>query len=370
MGCTVVFLVFVWGSVTFPMAQGQRWVGSWATASTAQNADALVAGLKIGAGDVTLREVVHTSMAGNAIRIVLTNEFGTESLKIGAVAVSDPVAFAAPAQSNLAISLFVPSQILTMLSYHSLAETTNFIADSDQTLAMTLSGAKAINSWFLLKSVDVRTVARDAGAIVAFGDSITDGLASTLGSNARWPDILAARLQTNPRTKHFGVLNEGISGNRVLHDDFGPNALARFDRDVLSQSGVKYLIILEGINDIGRFERKKLLRDVISADDLIWGLTQMAERAHVHGIKVYGATLTPYEGAEYFSPEGEKIRMTLNAWIRKSEVFDGVIDFEKNTRDPIKTTRFLPAYDHGDHLHSSDEGYKAMAYGINLALFK
>jgi hypothetical protein len=227
--------------------------------STAQNADALVAGLKIGAGDVTLREVVHTSMAGNAIRIVLTNEFGTESLKIGAVvvgisgssdgvmpgsadrvlfngrpsveipagavAVSDPVAFAAPAQSNLAISLFVPSQILTMLSYHSLAETTNFIADGDQTLAMTLYGAKAINSWFLLKSVDVRTVACDAGAIVAFGDSITDGLASTLGSNARWPDILAARLQTNPRTKHFGVLNEVISGNRVLHDDFGPQRI-------------------------------------------------------------------------------------------------------------------------------------------------
>jgi lysophospholipase L1-like esterase len=402
--CRTAVLVLAAIPAATARAAELQWVGTWATASTAQNADNLAAEFALGSTDVTLREIVHTSVAGNAIRIVLTNEFGTLPLKIGgtevgisggsdgvrpgsehavsfnghseimipagAVAVSDPVELVAPAQTNLVVSLFVPSQPLSTLSCHSPAGAMNFISSGDQIAALTLNGAHAMNAWVLLKSVDVITQLPDAGTIVALGDSITDGLGSTIGANSRWPDILAARLQTDPRTRRLGILNLGISGNHVLHDGVGPNALSRFDRDVLSQSGVKYLVIFEGINDIGGSQRDAELKNTISPDDLIWGLTQLSVRAHIHGIKVYGVTLTPYEGAGYFSLEGEKIRLAVNSWIRTSGVLDGVIDFDKTTRDPLKRSSFLPEYDHGDHLHPSDEGYKAMGLSINLALFK
>ena len=167
----------------------------------------------------------------------------------------------------------------------------------------------------------------------------------------------------------MGVLNEGISGNRVLHDGAGPNALARFDRDVLSQSGVRYLVVLEGINDIGRTVQPHDPGDAITAEQIIVGYEQMIARAHAHGIKVYGATLTPFLGAGYASPAGEAMRQTVNAWIRTPGHFDAVIDFDQATRDPAKLGSMLPAYDCGDHLHPSDAGYKAMGYSIDLHLF-
>jgi lysophospholipase L1-like esterase len=388
-----------------------RWIGTWATAPVElNNRFPTLSRLKIGAEDVTLREVVHTSIGGSAIRIVLSNDFGAESLKVGeaqvalssgkasdavvagsahgitfggqksvaipagAIAISDPVEMTLAAQSNLAISLFVPRQTLSRLSYHDLALSTTFVAKGDETAALALTKPKKDSSWYLLKSVDVEVSTRDCAAIVTFGDSITDGARATPDANARWPDVLSSRLQADPTTKNLGVLNAGIGGNRILHDhahdSYGPNALARFDRDVLSLEGVKYVVILEGINDIGGLKHKSVPGNAVSADDLIWGISQLIGRAHAHGIKVIGATLTPYEGAGYFTPEGEAIRETVNTWIRTSGVTDGVIDFDKATHDPKDPTRLRPAYDYGDHLHPNDAGYEAMGRGIDLNLFK
>jgi lysophospholipase L1-like esterase len=216
--------------------------------------------------------------------------------------------------------------------------------------------------------VDTLAEANDA-AIVAFGDSITDGARGTPNTNMRWPDELARRLQADKKFSGLGVLNEGIGGNRVLHDGTGPSALARFDRDVLAQAGVKYLIVMESINDIGVGTRLNNPYDTVSADDLIAGLQQLVERAHIHGIKVFGATLTPYVGAGYQSPAGETIRTAVNDWIRSSKSLDGVIDFDMTTRDPNDPSKFSPAMDSGDHLHPGDAGYKAMGEAIDLKLF-
>ena len=208
-----------------------------------------------------------------------------------------------------------------------------------------------------------------SASIVVFGDSITDGALSTRDANARWPDLLARRLQANKKTAELGVLNQGIGGNRILHDTTGPSALARFDRDVLAQTGVKYLVIMESINDIGHAQDPVKPYDVVTAEDLIVGLGQLATRAHTHGIKVYGATLTPYVGAKYSSPAGEAMRQAVNKWIRTTNQLDGFIDFDKATQDPANPAVFAPAADSGDHLHPADPGYKIMADSIDLNLF-
>ena len=355
-----------------------------------------------GTADTTLREIVHASIGGPMLRVILTNEFGTESLTIGsahvavsqggstvnlvsaagltfggrtmvtippgALVVSDPADVKLPAGSDLAISLFLPTQTINQLSQHGGADQISYTAPGNVVGAKTLDSPTEIRSWPFVKGVDVKVSAQSA-AIVAFGDSITDGAYATVNQNARWPDELARRLLANPKTANIGVLNEGIGGNRILHDNTGPSALARFDRDVIAQAGVKYLIILEAINDIGHAYNPVRAYDVVSADDLIAGYVQMAERAHSHGIKVYVATLTPYIGANYASPAGEEVRQALNKWIRTTPQIDGFIDFDKATQDPANPGSFLPAYDHSDHLHPSDPGYKAMGDAIDLKLF-
>jgi len=355
-----------------------------------------------GVTDTTLREIVHVTIGGPVLRVIFTNEFGAEPLTIGAahvaisqggstinlvsaagltfgghtsviippgaLVVSDPAAVEVPAASDLAISLFLPAQTITHLSQHGSANQTSYTAPGNVVGAKTLDGPAEIHSWPFIKGVDVKVPAQDA-AVVAFGDSITDGAFAALNQNARWPDELARRLLADKRTAGLSVLNEGIGGNRILHDNTGPSALARFDRDVIAQAGVKYLILLEAINDIGRAYNTRLVTDVVSADDLIAGYVQMAERAHTHGIKVYIATLTPYVGAGYASPAGEQVRQAVNQWIRTTSQIDGFIDFDKATQDPANPSMFLPAYDHGDHLHPSDPGYKAMGDAIDLNLF-
>jgi lysophospholipase L1-like esterase len=355
-----------------------------------------------GAADSTLREIVHISIGGPQVRVVFTNEFGADSLTIGsahvavsqggstinlvsasgltfggrtmvtippgAIIVSDPAQVNVPAGSDLAVSFFLPAQSIEQLSQHGYADQTSYAAPSNVVGAKTLDSASEIHSWPFVKEVDVKAPAR-AGAIVTFGDSITDGAYATQNANARWPDELARRLLANPKTADLGVLNEGIGGNRILHDNTGPSALARFDRDCLTLSGVKYVVILEAINDIGHAYDPGRAYDVVSADDLITGYLQMTERAHTHGIKVYFATLTPYTGAKYMSPAGEEVRQALNKWIRTSKQIDGFIDFDKVTQDPANPAMFLPAYDHGDHLHPGDAGYKAMGDAIDLNLF-
>jgi lysophospholipase L1-like esterase len=224
-------------------------------------------------------------------------------------------------------------------------------------------------AWFWLAGVEV-TASKQTGVIVALGDSITDGTASTPDTNNRWPNHLAERLMAQPGNHKMGVLDEGIAGNRVLQDVIGPNALSRLDRDVLVQTGVTHVIVLEGINDIG-FGAFGFT--VPSADELIAGHRQLIERAHARGLTIFGATLTPFEGTTlpgYFTPAGEAKRQAVNNWIRTGGEYDGVIDFDKATRDPSHPTRLLPAYDSGDHLHPNDAGYQAMADAIDLKLFK
>ena len=356
-----------------------------------------------GTADTTLREIVHVSIGGPQVRVIFTNEFGTDPLTIaaahvaisqggsainlvsaagltfgghtsviippGALVVSDPATVKVPAASDLVISLFLPAQTITHLSLHGSADQTSYTAPGNVVGAQALDSPTEIRSWPFVKGVDVKVPAQDA-AIVAFGDSITDGAYAALNQNARWPDELARRLLADKRTAGLGVLNEGIGGNRILHDNTGPSALARFDRDVIAQSGVKYVIILEAINDIGHAYTTVRPYDVVSADDLIAGYVQMAERAHTHGIRVYIATLTPYVGAGYASPAGEQVRQAVNQWIRTTNQIDGFIDFDKATQDPANPAMYLPAFDHGDHLHPSDPGYKAMGDAIDLKLFQ
>jgi lysophospholipase L1-like esterase len=385
------------------LAQGSdsKWVGTWAASPEA---------LAVNSGqpspeNSTYRNIVHISLGGTAVRIQLTNEFGTAPLTIGAahvavsagggsiqpgtdhaltfngrpavtipagaLVISDPVTLQAAPLSDLAVSVYLPEQHINTTTCHSFGDSTNYILKGDATGAPTADNSSPIHSWCFVKGIDVSTSAADkAAAIVTVGDSITDGALSARDANHRWPDLLAARLQADQRTAHFGVLNQGINGNRVLHDGYAQSALARFDRDVIAQSGVKYLIILEGINDIGRIAKPQDPGDTITADDLIFGVAQLVTRAHQHGIKVVGATLTPYMGAGYSSAAGEQVREAYNQWIRTSGVFDGVIDFDKITQDPAHANTFLPDYDSGDHLHPKDAGYKAMGDAIDLSLFR
>jgi lysophospholipase L1-like esterase len=304
---------------------------------------------------------------------------GRESVKIpaGALAISDPINITLPAQADLAVSFFLPQQKISQLSQHGSADQTSYVVDGNVVGAKQFDTPKEIRSWVFVKDVDVEAPAHSS-AVVAFGDSITDGAFASNNQNARWPDVLARRLLADKHTADMGVLNEGIGGNGVLRDITGPSALTRFDRDVLAQAGVKYLIVLEAINDIGvGYGRRNPNAPPPAvappapptAEDLIFGYKQLIERAHMHGIKVYLATLTPYGGAGYMSPEGDAVRQACNQWIRTQKEADGVIDFDKATQDPANPDAFLPAYDHGDHLHPNDTGYKAMGDAIDLGLF-
>ena len=386
----------------------EHWVGTWAASPMAANNP----GAKFGAqrdehslpgGDgTTLREIVHISIGGPSVRVILTNEFGLDPLTIsaaqiaisaggsnitagsataltfggkssiiippGALIVSDPAALKVAPFSDLAVSLFLPDQPVNQLTLHPFADQTNYLIPGNAVSATSLDTPTPFFTWDFLKGVDVTADSKSA-SIVTFGDSITDGAHSTRDANARWPDVFARRLQANKKTSDLGVLNEGIGGNRILHDTTGPSALARFDRDVLAQTGVKYLVIMESINDIGHATDPAKPYDVVTAEDLIAGLSQLATRAHTHGIKVIGATLTPFVGAKYQSPAGEEMRQAINKWIRTTNQLDGVIDFDKVTQDPANPTAYATAVDSPDHLHPRDAGYKIMGDSIDLKLF-
>jgi lysophospholipase L1-like esterase len=347
-----------------------------------------------------VRLIVHTSLGGNEVRVRLSNAFGTESLAIGAahvalhsmnagivsgtdraltfsgsnsvsippgaLVVSDSVKLDVPALSDLAVSLYLPGPT-GQATWHAAAFSTNYISKAgDFTGAADLPVDHTVTSWFYLTDVEVKS-SKDTLAIVTFGDSITDGTRSTPDTNHRWPNLLAERLAEHHIK--LSVVDEGIAGNRILHDLAGPNALARFDRDVLTQAGAGYVTVLLGINDIGRSATGQPPQPV-SADEIIAGHRQMITRAHQQGLKIVGCTLTPFEGAAYFSTEGETKRQAVNKFIRAGGAYDAVIDFDAVVRDPAHPERFLAMYDSGDHLHPNDAGYKAMADAIDLSLFK
>jgi len=313
-------------------AANRQWVGTWA-------ASPMLAPMGAARGhfDATFREIVHISNGGSQVRVRFTNEFGIDGLTIGNAHVavsaggsaiqagsdhaltflgatsvrippgaqmySDPVDLSVAPQSDVAVSFYLPAQIAHTETYHAFADQDNFVAVGDQTGASSLTGATTVQSWFYLDGVDVPAVA-GSEAVVAFGDSITDGAHSTPNANRRWPNVLADRLKAVPAQNQIAVLDEGIGGNRILNDQAGPSALARYERDILSQNGVRYLIILESINDIGRLAHVTTPDDDVTAEQLEGGLKQLADAAHQHGIKVYGATLTPYGGANYYSAKG------------------------------------------------------------------
>ena len=392
--CALLILCIVtFGAVASAAPKRDHWVGTWATAVfAAENTE-----YKFGITDTTIRQIVQVSMGGRAARVILTNEFGRDPLRIenanlaisaggcaidtnsaqsltfngsqsivipaGASATSDPVDLELAPNTKVAISILVPAQAIQQVTYHFFASYPSYATAGDVVASKTFEAPKELPSWFFVKGILVEADHR-AASIVAFGDSITDGL-------NKWPDVLATRLQTNRKTANLSVLNEGIAGNRVLRSDssHGPSGLARFDRDVIAQAGVKYVIILEGINDIGFAQNADNADSAVTAKDLIAGLSQLAIRAHTHGLKVFCATLTPYIGAFYAAPEGEQVREAVNQWIRTTDKLDGFIDFEKIVQDPARPTVLSPKYDSGDHLHPSVVGSKAMADAIDLTLF-
>ena len=384
----------------------EHWTGTWGTAPAGPPPAANLQTFT----DQTLRLIVHTSIGGNRVRIRISNAFGAVPLRVGAARIglrasgsdvapgtdraltfsgntsitippgapvlSDPVELNVPPLGDLAVSLYLPGTV-EATTVHNTGLQTNYVSlPGDFTAAATLPVQRTITNWPFLTEVDVDSA---GPAIVALGDSITDGTRSTVDTNNRWPDWLARRLQTvrdpilgiNAR---LGVVNRGISGNRLLTDS--PNALAgrsileRFDRDVLGTSGVRYMTLMIGINDIGNSPNTAPGSIQLTAADLIAGYRQVIARAHAKGIAVYGATLTPFEGAGYYSPEKDVVRQAVNNWIRSSDEFDGVIDFDLATRDPAHPSRFLPAYDSGDHLHPNDLGYQAMGNAVPLTLFR
>jgi lysophospholipase L1-like esterase len=360
----------------------------------------------------TLRQIVHTSIGGTKVRVLISNAYGTAPVTIGAghialrdkegsiqgasggvlafsgrptmtipagaIVYSDPVNLTLPAMADLAIDLYLPGNTMTatMLTMHNGAFQTNYVSETGNYVGKTtLPNAAKVQNWFLLSRVEV--VAPDAtGAIVAFGDSITDGTRSTPDTNNRWPDHLARRLLG--QGLKLGVLNAAIAGNRILSEPNVPpsidvravaqgvNALARFERHALSQPGITHIVVLEGINDIGNARQNP----TPTAEDLVAGHKQLIEQAHTRGLKIIGATLTPFYGAAYYTEVGETKRQALNEWIRTGKSYDAVIDFDKVTRDPGNPKMFLPLYDSCDHLHPSDAGYKAMADAIDLSFFK
>jgi lysophospholipase L1-like esterase len=359
----------------------------------------------------TLREIVHLSIGGSAVRVRFSNFFGRQSLEIGsahlalrasdsailtssdraltfggmagvtvppnAFVVSDPVKLAAPAESDLAISIFVP-HVTAAAGIHNFAQQTSYVGAGDLTAALSIDNPRAISSWIFLAGVDV-SAPLSASAIAVFGDSRVDGDGSTPNANRRWPNVLAKRLSQEGLPR--GVLNAGIVGNRILHDapqiavELGVNGLARFDRDALDAPGVKYVIVLEGIVDIGlpgtQFAPAS---EGVSVQDLIAGMKQLIERAHDRGMRVFGATQTPFGGSTMipgiFSVEKEAQRKALNQWIRSSQAFDAVIDFDKVVLDPANPDRIRPAFDSGDHIHPNDAGYEAMGNSIDINLFR
>ena len=360
----------------------------------------------------TLRQIVHTSLGGSRARVVLSNAYGTAPVTIGAahialrdkdgaiqtpsghaltfsgkptitipanaVMYSDPVALTVPQMSDLAIDLYLPGTTNTpgTLTMHGAAHQTSYISETGNfTGKASLPQVGTTQSWFLLSRVDI--VAPDAaGVVVAFGDSITDGTASTLDANNRWPDHLARRLVA--QGMKMAVVNAGIGGNRVLSEapvpagvdaravGAGINALARFERHVLSVPGATHVIVLEGINDIGIARENP----TPTAEDLIAAHQQLIEQAHARGLKIIGATLTPFWGANNYTVAGEAKRQALNEWIRNGNGYDGVVDFDKAARDPGDPKKLLGHYDSCDYLHPSDAGYKAMGEAIDLSLFK
>lgn len=405
----IVFAAFVCASVLC-VAQSrhssQTWIATWGAAQQIPEPSNTLPSDDL--HDATLRQIFHLSAGGPALRVHISNAFGTEALHFssvhialplaadssaidpstdhaltfagspevtvppGAEIISDPIAFPVAPLSNLAVTFYLADPPARETS-HPGSRATSYFAHGNLVSAAALPSAGKIDHWFQISEIDVEA-APHAASVVALGDSITDGHASTTNGNDRWTDVLAERLQQSPATRNIGVVNEGIGGNHLLTDGLGPNVLARFDRDVLAPSGVRWVIVFEGVNDLGGLTR---LGEVPASQHaalvhrIIAAYQQIIDRAHAHGITVIGATITPYTGSDYYHPDAlnEADRQAVNEWIRTAGHFDAVVDFDAVLRDPRHPDRLLPLYDSGDHLHPSPNGYRAMGNAVPLTLF-
>lgn len=300
--------------------------------------------------------------------------FGNSDVTVpaGAEYVSNPFDYPVAALSNLAVTFHLDAGPAVETGHPGSRET-SFYVHGDLVASADLPGAKTVEHWYQISGIDV-AAPPDGASVVVLGDSITDGHASTVNGNDRWTNVLAERLQATAATRNIGVLNEGIGGNNLLVDGLGPNALARFDRDVLAQAGVRWLIVFEGVNDLGGLTRAGEVspaEHALLVHRILGAYEQIVTRAHAKGLRVIGATITPYAGSDYYhpGPRNEADRQEINAWIRAAGHFDAVLDFDSVVRDPRQPDRLLPAYDCGDHLHPSPAGYRAMGEAVPLSLF-
>jgi len=371
------------------------WVGTWATSPMAENRDANTPDFT----DATLRQIVRVSVGGKKLRLRLSNAFGRTALSIasaeislptdgsalgaaepatlkfsgrdgvvvpaGAVILSDPLDLPLPALADVAVTLRLQEAPETITG-HPGARATSWWRKT----SAAPGDWQRVDRWYFITGIDVETESPPR-AVVLLGDSIIDGYGVRPATHQRWSDELSRRLRADPATADIGVLNHGIGGNRLLRDGLGPNILARLERDVLAQTGVRWLVVLAGINDIGaRLDARKKGEPFASAEDIIGAYEQIVVRAHSAGIKVFGATITPYTGADfYWTEDGEADRQKINAWIRASGRFDAVIDFDAVLRDPNDPSRLAAAFDSGDHLHPSMAGYVEMGRAVDLNLF-
>ena len=407
-----IFVLLVAASCSWAQAglqrssKGQVWVSSWgASQQVPEPQNALPAD---DLRDATVREIFHMSIGGTALRVHLSNAFGTEALHFtsvqiarplspsssaidvtsarplkfagnadvtvppGAEFISDPLEFPVAPLSDVAVTFYLDLPPVRETGHPGSRETSYYV-HGDFVSAPNLEEPKHVDHWYQVSEIDVQA-GPGAAAVVALGDSITDGHGATTNGNDRWTDVLAQRLQGSPKTRNIAVSNQGIGGNHLLTDGLGPNVLARFDRDVLAPASARWVIVLEGVNDLGGLARNgevppaehaALVQRVLAA------YNQIIERAHAHGLRVFGATITPYVGSNYYHPGplSEADRQAVNQWIRALGHFDAVIDFDAVVRDPQHPDQLLPNFDCGDHLHPSPAGYKAMGEAIALDLF-
>ncbi len=387
-------------------AKAEAWVASWAASQQVPEPENALPADDL--HDATLRQIFHLSVGGSALRVHISNAFGTEALHFtsvhiarptspsslaidptsdrpltfagsagvsvppGAEFVSDPLEFSVAPLSDLAVTFHLESPPARETG-HPGSRATSYYVHGDFVSAANLAEPKRVDHWYQVSEIDVLSTP-GAAAVVALGDSITDGHGATTNGNDRWTDVLAQRLQGSPKTRDVGVSNQGIGGNHLLTDGLGPNALARFDRDVLAPAGVRWVIVFEGVNDLGGLARNGEVsapEHAVLVQRVLAAYQQIIARAHAHGLRVFGATITPYVGSAYYHPAplSEMDRQAVNRWIRAAGHFDAVIDFDAVVRDPQHPDQLLPSYDCGDHLHPSPAGYKAMGEAIPLDLF-
>ena len=393
----IFLLIFYSNTVSAQDAQIHNWVGTWSTAPQLVEPNNMPP--DPGLTNNTLRQIVRVSIGGDLLRFRFSNTFSEQpvtmksvtianscngsvvdvstqkpltfqgernvTMQPGEIVISDPVVFSLTAGSRLAVTIYFGETSATVTG-HPGSRTTSYILTGDQSASVDFSKAIKTDHWYVINGIDVEAPP-EAAAIAILGNSITDGRGSGTNKQNRWTDVLSERLLNNAATSRYSVLNLGIGGNRVIHGGLGPTALDRFDRDILTQSGVRWLLILEGINDIGGAKTEETALQVVN--DLIDAYSLMIEKAHAKGIKVFGCTILPFEGSFYDTPFRQEARDKVNDWIRNSGKFDAVIDFDQVMCSAAAPKKMQSDLHDGDLLHPNELGYKKMGEAIDLHFY-